>query len=260
MAAGEACRVRALGRRLRGSRPAGSRRSGLRGPVLLGRASSARGRTRPPRAALVGEGRSTAPKPGWASARVPPQRAAGRPATMEARAGAGPRRAGGVLGAAGPSSANRATRTPAAPWARFSAWLECVCVVTFDLELGQALEVSARGRAPLLPPRPRPVPSLVPAPGPVPAPSFPSPQPAASPPSRSAPSSPELRLALSPRLSPAPLLPPSPTPRTSLPLRLALALGPRPLAPRPAPPLHPLGPGLSLLGPVPSLDPLYAHF
>ncbi|XP_028811322.1 protein DENND6B isoform X2 [Denticeps clupeoides] len=26
------------------------------------------------------------------------------------------------------------------PWARFSAWLECVCVVTFDLELGQALE------------------------------------------------------------------------------------------------------------------------
>ncbi|XP_004610831.1 protein DENND6B isoform X5 [Sorex araneus] len=30
---------------------------------------------------------------------------------------------------------------PAAPWARFSAWLECVCVVTFDLELGQALEL-----------------------------------------------------------------------------------------------------------------------
>lgn len=28
------------------------------------------------------------------------------------------------------------------PWARFSAWLECVCVVTFDLELGQAIEVS----------------------------------------------------------------------------------------------------------------------
>jgi len=26
-------------------------------------------------------------------------------------------------------------------WARFSSWLECVCVVTFDLELGQALEV-----------------------------------------------------------------------------------------------------------------------
>uniref|UniRef100_A0A673I0E9 Protein DENND6B-like n=1 Tax=Sinocyclocheilus rhinocerous TaxID=307959 RepID=A0A673I0E9_9TELE len=27
------------------------------------------------------------------------------------------------------------------PWSRFSAWLECVCVVTFDLELGQAIEV-----------------------------------------------------------------------------------------------------------------------
>ncbi|KAM6986064.1 protein DENND6B [Aplochiton taeniatus] len=27
------------------------------------------------------------------------------------------------------------------PWARFSSWLECVCVVTFDLELGQAIEL-----------------------------------------------------------------------------------------------------------------------
>ncbi|XP_060885974.1 protein DENND6B [Labrus mixtus] len=27
------------------------------------------------------------------------------------------------------------------PWARFSCWLECVCVVTFDLELGQAIEL-----------------------------------------------------------------------------------------------------------------------
>lgn len=27
------------------------------------------------------------------------------------------------------------------PWARFSSWLECACVVTFDLELGQAIEV-----------------------------------------------------------------------------------------------------------------------
>uniref|UniRef100_A0A672GR88 UDENN domain-containing protein n=1 Tax=Salarias fasciatus TaxID=181472 RepID=A0A672GR88_SALFA len=27
------------------------------------------------------------------------------------------------------------------PWTRFSAWLECVCVVTFDLELGQAIEL-----------------------------------------------------------------------------------------------------------------------
>ncbi|XP_069580235.1 protein DENND6B isoform X3 [Brachyistius frenatus] len=27
------------------------------------------------------------------------------------------------------------------PWARFSSWLECACVVTFDLELGQAIEL-----------------------------------------------------------------------------------------------------------------------
>lgn len=60
-----------------------------------------------------------------------------QPAAMDALSGAGPRRARGRLGA--PSSGARA---PAAPWARFSAWLECVCVVTFDLELGQALEVS----------------------------------------------------------------------------------------------------------------------
>uniref|UniRef100_A0AAY4DUU7 UDENN domain-containing protein n=1 Tax=Denticeps clupeoides TaxID=299321 RepID=A0AAY4DUU7_9TELE len=34
----------------------------------------------------------------------------------------------------------RSARKMRPPWARFSAWLECVCVVTFDLELGQALE------------------------------------------------------------------------------------------------------------------------
>ncbi|KAF3815142.1 hypothetical protein GH733_017418 [Mirounga leonina] len=61
---------------------------------------------------------------------------------MDALSGAGPRRARGRLGAASPGA-----RAAAAPWARFSAWLECVCVVTFDLELGQALEVSgAAGR------------------------------------------------------------------------------------------------------------------
>lgn len=65
---------------------------------------------------------------------------------MEARAGAGPRRAGGGLSTAGPKYSGRAAQGSAAPWARFSAWLECVCVVTFDLELGQALEVSGRGR------------------------------------------------------------------------------------------------------------------
>ncbi|XP_072829899.1 protein DENND6B isoform X3 [Vicugna pacos] len=55
---------------------------------------------------------------------------------MDAGPGAAPHPARGRPGA--PSSA---TRAPGAPWARFSAWLECVCVVTFDLELGQALEL-----------------------------------------------------------------------------------------------------------------------
>ncbi|XP_025737578.1 protein DENND6B isoform X8 [Callorhinus ursinus] len=55
---------------------------------------------------------------------------------MDPLSGAGPRRARGRLGAAAPGA-----RAAAAPWARFSAWLECVCVVTFDLELGQALEL-----------------------------------------------------------------------------------------------------------------------
>uniref|UniRef100_A0A4X2JU33 DENN domain containing 6B n=1 Tax=Vombatus ursinus TaxID=29139 RepID=A0A4X2JU33_VOMUR len=38
-------------------------------------------------------------------------------------------------------TATRRLRRPPLPWARFSGWLECVCVVAFDLELGQALEV-----------------------------------------------------------------------------------------------------------------------
>ncbi|XP_075409557.1 protein DENND6B isoform X2 [Tenrec ecaudatus] len=68
---------------------------------------------------------------------------------MDVPAGAEPRLAGCSLGpptpepdpAVSPPSSSRAARTPAPPWARFSAWLECVCVVTFDLELGQALEL-----------------------------------------------------------------------------------------------------------------------
>lgn len=28
-------------------------------------------------------------------------------------------------------------------WKRFSEWIHCICVVTFDLELGQAMEVSS---------------------------------------------------------------------------------------------------------------------
>jgi len=27
------------------------------------------------------------------------------------------------------------------PWDKFAEWLHCMCVVTFDLELGQAMEV-----------------------------------------------------------------------------------------------------------------------
>lgn len=34
---------------------------------------------------------------------------------------------------------------PLLPWDRFSAWLHCVCVVGFDLELGQAVEVGEGG-------------------------------------------------------------------------------------------------------------------
>lgn len=29
-------------------------------------------------------------------------------------------------------------------WKRFSEWVHCICVVTFDLELGQAMEVCIR--------------------------------------------------------------------------------------------------------------------
>ncbi|XP_067907781.1 DENN/MADD domain containing 6Aa isoform X2 [Heterodontus francisci] len=32
-------------------------------------------------------------------------------------------------------------RSPALPWDMFSAWVHCICVVGFDLELGQAVEV-----------------------------------------------------------------------------------------------------------------------
>ncbi|KAM4882034.1 protein DENND6B isoform 2-T2 [Thomomys bottae] len=60
---------------------------------------------------------------------------------MEARKSAGPRPAGGDPGPGGPALPDREAQAPAAPWERFSAWLECVCVVTFDLELGQALEL-----------------------------------------------------------------------------------------------------------------------
>ncbi|XP_066110827.1 protein DENND6B isoform X3 [Saccopteryx bilineata] len=57
---------------------------------------------------------------------------------MDSLSGVGPRQARERLGAR-----SSGARAPATPWARFSAWLECVCVVTFDLELGQALEKSS---------------------------------------------------------------------------------------------------------------------
>uniref|UniRef100_A0A8C2EZN5 DENN/MADD domain containing 6B n=1 Tax=Cyprinus carpio TaxID=7962 RepID=A0A8C2EZN5_CYPCA len=41
----------------------------------------------------------------------------------------------------GPSKTAATNAEVPVPWSRFSAWLECVCVVTFDLELGQAIEV-----------------------------------------------------------------------------------------------------------------------
>lgn len=38
-------------------------------------------------------------------------------------------------------------------WDGFSAWLHCVCVVGFDLELGQAVEVSPAAPCPRAPPQ-----------------------------------------------------------------------------------------------------------
>jgi len=34
------------------------------------------------------------------------------------------------------------TSSPKKAWDKLSRWIACVCVVTFDLELGQAIEVS----------------------------------------------------------------------------------------------------------------------
>lgn len=47
-------------------------------------------------------------------------------------------------------------------WDGFSAWLHCVCVVGFDLELGQAVEVRP-GRTLPLTPRPGPLAWVAPA-------------------------------------------------------------------------------------------------
>jgi hypothetical protein len=37
---------------------------------------------------------------------------------------------------------NKVKTSSLLPWDRFSSWIHCICIVTFDLELGQALEVS----------------------------------------------------------------------------------------------------------------------
>lgn len=41
----------------------------------------------------------------------------------------------------GPGGDYEAEEALLLPWDRFSAWLHCICVVGFDLELGQAVEV-----------------------------------------------------------------------------------------------------------------------
>uniref|UniRef100_A0A8C3QWX7 DENN domain containing 6B n=1 Tax=Cyanoderma ruficeps TaxID=181631 RepID=A0A8C3QWX7_9PASS len=62
-----------------------------------------------------------------------------------ARRGAGRGRAGGAamdaLSRAGPRPRRAAAAASPLPWGRFAAWIDCVCVVTFDLELGQAMEL-----------------------------------------------------------------------------------------------------------------------
>ncbi|XP_039917356.1 protein DENND6B [Hirundo rustica] len=45
-----------------------------------------------------------------------------------------------ALSRAGPRPRRAAAASPL-PWGRFAAWIDCVCVVTFDLELGQAMEL-----------------------------------------------------------------------------------------------------------------------
>lgn len=39
------------------------------------------------------------------------------------------------------TTSNLTANTKDSNWKRFSEWIHCICVVTFDLELGQAMEV-----------------------------------------------------------------------------------------------------------------------
>lgn len=50
----------------------------------------------------------------------------------------------------GPGGDEEPEETLLLPWDRFSAWLHCICVVGFDLELGQAVEVRQTGLVKLL--------------------------------------------------------------------------------------------------------------
>lgn len=43
---------------------------------------------------------------------------------------------------AGESGSGGMVQPTARSWEKFSQWVCCMCVVTFDLELGQAIEVS----------------------------------------------------------------------------------------------------------------------
>lgn len=40
------------------------------------------------------------------------------------------------------SSTDSLNSSSVLPWDKFSNWIHCICIVTFDLELGQAIEVS----------------------------------------------------------------------------------------------------------------------
>lgn len=131
-----------------GAAPASPRGNGLGSPAPLpARArldspasggSTPRGRrcggghvTPPPRGG-AGAGAAAAGRRGAGSAMSLRERSAGGAAAVEAGEDA-------AATLAEPDGPDRCLSL--LPWDRFSAWLHCVCVVGFDLELGQAVEV-----------------------------------------------------------------------------------------------------------------------
>lgn len=40
-----------------------------------------------------------------------------------------------------PDNVNATEKVMYEKWERFNNWVHCICIVTFDLELGQAIEV-----------------------------------------------------------------------------------------------------------------------